>query len=99
MIPLTPSQVEERLQSLSQWHTNKEHSRLKYIAKTVDFASALKLANNIGKIAEKADHHPDIKLSYGVVEVVLFTHSAGGVTEKDFALARSIDEITHASSS
>ena len=51
------------------------------------------LVNAIGFIAEAADHHPDLKVSWGRLVVTLSTHSAGGVTDKDFDLARRIEEI------
>jgi 4a-hydroxytetrahydrobiopterin dehydratase len=58
-----------------------------------DFKSALDFVNKIGAIAEEEQHHPDIELSWGKVVVHLTTHSAGGVTEKDHALAQRIDEL------
>jgi 4a-hydroxytetrahydrobiopterin dehydratase len=58
-----------------------------------DFKSALYFVNKIGAIAEEEQHHPDIELSWGKVVVHLTTHSAGGVTEKDHALAQRIDEL------
>jgi 4a-hydroxytetrahydrobiopterin dehydratase len=58
--------------------------------RTDDFATGLKLVKKIGKAAEKADHHPDVDLSYGQVEVRLSSHDAGGVTERDVDLARQI---------
>jgi 4a-hydroxytetrahydrobiopterin dehydratase len=50
------------------------------------------LVNAIGFFAEAADHHPDLKVSWGSVEVALNTHSAGGITEKDFELARLVEQ-------
>jgi 4a-hydroxytetrahydrobiopterin dehydratase len=58
--------------------------------RTEDFATGLKLVKKIGKAAEKADHHPDVDLSYGQVDVRLSSHDAGGVTERDLDLARQI---------
>ncbi|MSO45470.1 MAG: 4a-hydroxytetrahydrobiopterin dehydratase [Acidobacteria bacterium] len=57
------------------------------------WGATLMLANAIAYAAEAADHHPDLLLTYSSLEVSLSTHSAGGITEKDFALARRIDEI------
>ncbi|HEX9220132.1 MAG TPA: 4a-hydroxytetrahydrobiopterin dehydratase, partial [Gemmatimonadaceae bacterium] len=47
----------------------------------------------IGKIAEAADHHPDIDIRYTKVVCTLSTHSAGGITQKDLDMARQIDAI------
>lgn len=55
-----------------------------------DFASALAAAVRVGALAERADHHPDILLGWGRLEVRLSTHSAGRLTEKDIALAEAI---------
>ena len=60
---------------------------------TGSWGPTLMLANAIGYAAEAADHHPDLLLQYASIEVSLSTHSAGGVTDKDFALAHRIDEI------
>lgn len=53
----------------------------------------LMLVNAIGDIAEAADHHPDLAVSWSSVTVRLQTHSAGGVTDKDFELAQKIEEV------
>lgn len=58
-----------------------------------DFKSALAFVNQVGELAEKADHHPVIALTWGRVKVVLTTHSAGKVTAKDQALAKEIDKL------
>jgi 4a-hydroxytetrahydrobiopterin dehydratase len=58
-----------------------------------DFNSALDFVNKIGKIADKKNHHPDINLSWGMVQVWLTTHSAKQITEKDYDLAKAIDQI------
>jgi 4a-hydroxytetrahydrobiopterin dehydratase len=50
------------------------------------------LVNVIGFLAEAADHHPDLSVTWAKVWVKLQTHSAGGITDKDFALARKIEE-------
>ena len=50
-------------------------------------------ANAIGFLAEAADHHPDLALSWGRLTVRLNTHSAGGITDKDLELARRIDDL------
>ena len=60
---------------------------------TQGWKATLMVVNAIGYLAEAAWHHPDLLVSYGTVEVRLSTHSAGGITDKDFALARKIDEV------
>lgn len=56
-----------------------------------DFAEGLEFVNIVGAIAEAQDHHPELHLSWGRVRVILWTHSAGGLTEADFVLAARID--------
>jgi 4a-hydroxytetrahydrobiopterin dehydratase len=51
------------------------------------------LINAIGFVAEAADHHPDLEVSWAKVTVRLSTHSAGGITDKDIALAREIERL------
>jgi 4a-hydroxytetrahydrobiopterin dehydratase len=61
--------------------------------RTGGWKATLMVVNTIGHLAEAAWHHPDIKLSYASVEVRLSTHSAGGITDKDFALAQKIEAV------
>ena len=58
-----------------------------------DFNEALTFVNKIAEVADAADHHPDIELSWGKVVVHLVTHSEGKITEKDYALAEQIDQL------
>jgi|GEM_PF-430079 len=58
-----------------------------------NFADALKFTIEIGKLAEKANHHPDINLGWGYVRVWLTSHSEHKITEKDHELAKKIDQI------
>jgi 4a-hydroxytetrahydrobiopterin dehydratase len=58
-----------------------------------DFRQALDFTNQVGALAESLDHHPDIHLAWGKTRIVTWTHSAGGLTEKDFTLAARIDAL------
>jgi 4a-hydroxytetrahydrobiopterin dehydratase len=59
-----------------------------------DFASAITLVDRIAAAAELADHHPDILIhAYRRLRITLTTHSVGGLTARDFALARTIDAL------
>ncbi|KRC53513.1 MULTISPECIES: 4a-hydroxytetrahydrobiopterin dehydratase [unclassified Nocardioides] len=58
--------------------------------RTGDFVTGLRLVNEIGRLAEEADHHPDLTLRYPEVVVWLGTHDTGTVTDADVALARGI---------
>ena len=64
----------------------------KFTAK--NFQAALDSINAMGAIAEEQEHHPDFHLtSYRNVEVTLWTHSLGGITENDFTLAQLLDQV------
>lgn len=58
-----------------------------------DFQTALDFVNRVGAIAEAQGHHPDILLGWGRVEITTFTHDVDGLTERDIALAKAVDEI------
>ncbi len=76
---------------LPQWHYEKGWIRRKY--KTNSWKGTMMVINTVGHLAEVAWHHPDLEASYAFVEVKLMTHSAKGITEKDFALAKKMDEV------
>lgn len=58
-----------------------------------DFEEAMAFVNKVGELAEKANHHPDINLGWGYVQVWLTTHSESKITDKDHDLAVAIDQI------
>ena len=88
----TDAEIEERLQQeLPQWYLEKGWIRRKY--KTSGWKGTLMVINTVGHLAEVAFHHPDLTASYAFVIVKLCTHSAKGVTAKDFELAKKIEEV------
>jgi 4a-hydroxytetrahydrobiopterin dehydratase len=72
---------------------SREGSDLVKIVRRTGFAGALEFVNQVGALAETADHHPDIDIRWDTVTLRLSTHSAGGLTEKDLSLAAEIDEL------
>jgi 4a-hydroxytetrahydrobiopterin dehydratase len=90
----TDAEVEERLKKeLPQWRLEKGWIRRTY--KTASWKGTLMVINTIGHLAEAAFHHPDITASYAWVEVRLTNHAAKGITDKDFELAKKIEEVVH----
>ena len=88
----SPEEIRERLQAeLPAWYFEDGWIRRKY--RTSGWKSTLMVVNTVGHLAEAAWHHPDLTVSYAFVIVKLVTHSAKGITEKDFALARKIEEV------
>lgn len=63
------------------------------VVRRQDFAAALSYVNEVGRLAEEAGHHPDIEISWNTVTLRLSTHSLGGITDADLALARRIDGL------
>jgi len=88
---LTESEIQERANSLSGWTV--EGKKLQTTKKFKDFVAAIEYVNKLVEPAESAGHHPDIEISYNKVKVTLTTHDAGGLTQKDFDLAKVISEI------
>src|SRR5580698_4471461 len=74
---------------LTGWYYEDGWIRRKYT--TDGWPTTLMLVNAIGFLAEAAYHHPDLEVTWGKLWVKLKTHSAGGVTDKDFALAKQIE--------
>ena len=58
-----------------------------------DFAAPLDLVNRIGRLAEEEGHHPELTLTWGRVDVRIWTHKIDGLTESDFVLAAKIDQL------
>ncbi|MDQ2705121.1 MAG: 4a-hydroxytetrahydrobiopterin dehydratase, partial [Pseudomonadota bacterium] len=86
------AEVAEFLQkNLPKWHYENGWIRRKY--KTHGWKSTLMVINTVGHLAEAAWHHPDITASYAWVEVRLMNHAAKGITDKDFELARKIEDV------
>lgn len=85
MPTLSPDAAQSRLAQLPGWQI--ESGELVRTFQFPDFVAALKFVNSVGDLAEKAGHHPDIDIRYNRVRLALVTHSAGGLTEKDFDLA------------
>jgi 4a-hydroxytetrahydrobiopterin dehydratase len=85
-------EIEARLKAeLPGWSFGGGFIRRTY--KTHGWKGTLMVINAVGHLAEAAWHHPDLHASYSWVEVCLQNHDAGGVTDKDFQLAKKIDEV------
>jgi 4a-hydroxytetrahydrobiopterin dehydratase len=76
---------------LPHWTYEDGWIRRKY--RTEGWKATLMVVNTVGHLAEAAWHHPDLTVSYAFVIVKLVTHSAKGITDKDFALATKIEEV------
>jgi len=91
--PYGEEEIKEKIkqEGLIDWILEDGWLRRKY--NTDGWPTTLMLVNAIGYLCEAAWHHADLSVTWGKVWVKLKTHSAGGITDKDFALARKIDEV------
>ncbi|HEU0129869.1 MAG TPA: 4a-hydroxytetrahydrobiopterin dehydratase [Mycobacteriales bacterium] len=90
--PLTDAEVAAA--GLDGWA--HEDGRLRRTVTAASFPEAIALVNTVAAVAEELDHHPDMDVRYRDVTFACWTHTAGGVTEYDVALARRIDELAGA---
>jgi len=91
MAALSPAEVQVHLKSLPAWQADSG-----MLVRTFQFAhflAAMRFVNQVAQAAETAAHHPDIDIRYNRVRLALVTHDAGGLTEKDFALAAEADKL------
>ena len=88
-IVLSEKQIKTGLKKLSGWKlVNGEITKTFVLP---DFVHAMGLVNQVALLAEKANHHPDIDIRWNKVKLTLCTHSEGGLTAKDFDLAKAIE--------
>lgn len=92
MAKLNATQIKAALKTVPDW--KKSGSTITRIFKFKDFVVAMKFVNAVAKLAEKAFHHPDIDIRWNKVTLTLTTHSEGGLTKKDFKLAKQFDWLT-----
>jgi 4a-hydroxytetrahydrobiopterin dehydratase len=91
-VALSDAEIEQRLQDeLPNW--SYENGWIRRKIKTSGWKATMMVVTTVGHLAEKAWHHPDMSISYAFVIVKLVTHSAKGVTARDFALAKKIEEV------
>ena len=88
---LDEAEIPGALATLPEWQRRQETLARTFVFK--DFPAALKFVNAVADLAERAQHHPDIDIRWNKVTLALTTHDAGGLTEKDFALARACDAL------
>lgn len=91
MDKLSEDAIDQALLTVPEWALVGEAIQRTFQFK--NFRQAMAFTVEIAVKAEAADHHPDILIRYSRVTLTLQTHDAGGITEKDFALAREADEI------
>lgn len=90
-MPLPEDEIRLALTDLPDWRAfaNALHKEFRFRG----FRAAIAFVNRVAEQATNAAHHPDIEIHYDRVHLTLSTHSEGGITEKDIALAHAIEEV------
>jgi 4a-hydroxytetrahydrobiopterin dehydratase len=88
---LTEPQINEELAAVPAW--TRVGDSITTVTQRADFRDALLYLGAVAYLAESADHHPDVTINWNRVRLTLSTHSAGGLTANDFALARQISAL------
>ena len=91
-IKMEPARIVLLLSTLPEWQRNGDIITRTFVFK--DFPAAMKFVNHVAELAEQAQHHPDVDIRWNKVTLALTTHDAGGLTEKDFALAKQCDALS-----
>ena len=88
---MTEEECTAGLGNLPQWR--REGQCLVRVTKRASFMEGIDLVRQVAELAEARDHHPDIDIRWRTLTFGLTTHSAGGLTQKDFDLAREIEDL------
>ena len=91
MPALTTKQTSQHLKGVPEW--SKRAQTILRTFKFERFLESLDFVNRLARKAQKLNHHPDINIRFNKVKLTLSTHDEGGITAKDFSLARQCDEI------
>ena len=91
MAKLTDAEISAGLTKLSGWSRKGDTIEKSFTFKA--FQDGIRFVDRVAVAADAADHHPDVDIRYTTVKMSLSTHSAGGLTKKDLALAAEIDKL------
>ncbi|HEV3281918.1 MAG TPA: 4a-hydroxytetrahydrobiopterin dehydratase [Acidimicrobiales bacterium] len=90
---LDSGEVEATLQASDGPRWELMGGKLVKVVQCASFPGALEFVGEVGRLAEAANHHPDIDIRYRTVTLALVTHDSGGITRRDIDLARAIDGV------
>lgn len=90
---LSDETIQKEITQLPGWKWNQPKHVIQKTYAFSDFSTALSFVNHVGAGAEKENHHPDVMLAWGRVELSWTTHSSGGLTLLDFKMAKASDEL------
>ena len=90
------SEIHKYQKKVDGWDVSKNEKKIYFLEKKFtfkNFINSLDFINNVGKISEAEDHHPDISFGWGYAKIIITTHAINGLSENDFILAAKIDQI------
>ncbi len=90
-LPLTEQETFENLKYINDWKLDGK--KIKKSFRFVNFRQTMDFVNKVAELAEEEGHHPDMYVSYGSCEIILWTHAIDGLSENDFILAAKIDRL------
>ena len=96
VIPFDISEIHKYQKKVDGWDITEDKNKIFFLFKKFQFENFLKsqnFVNEVGKISEQEDHHPDITFGLGYAEIKITTHAIKGLSENDFILAAKIDQI------
>lgn len=93
---LTPREVDADLASLDGWDAREQKKQIHRHFRFGDFSEAMRFVNALASVAESEGHHPDFCVRYANVDVTLWTHAIGGLSENDFIVAAKLDRLPEA---
>jgi 4a-hydroxytetrahydrobiopterin dehydratase len=91
MPAFSSEEITQGLKAVPDWHL--KDGALTRSFSFADFREAMSFVNSVAALAERAGHHPDIDIRYNKVNLAVSSHDAGGITDRDFSLAKEIGDI------
>ena len=98
VIPFDISEIHKYQKQVDGWKIIKNEKNIYFLEKKFTFKNFLEsqnFVNNVGKISEEEDHHPDISFGWGYAKINITTHAIEGLSENDFILAAKIDQLVN----
>jgi len=95
---MAPAAVDQAIGSLDGWTSREEKTRIQKQYRFGDFVEAMRFVNALAGLAESEGHHPDFAVHWNTVDVTLWTHAVGGLSENDFIVAAKLDVLPEARS-
>jgi 4a-hydroxytetrahydrobiopterin dehydratase len=91
-----PAAVDEALRALGGWDAQYDKTRIHKHYRFKDFVQAMRFVNALAALAEAEGHHPDFAVHWNTVDVTLWTHAIGGLSDNDFIVAAKLDRLPEA---